>query len=61
LKVLSRTPQLNDEIYSELVAYAESEGYDVSKLKRTQQDEAGTDGNDVNDKGTWWLMSMFGK
>ena len=66
-KVLSRTPQLSDDIYSQLVAYAELEGYNVSKLKRTEQDEPGQqtlDGEEkdyVNDKGTWWLTSMFGK
>lgn len=67
-KVLSRTPELNEDIYKELLDHATNEGYDVSKLQRTAQlPGVGEDGNSSNaednsDKvGIWWLKSLFGK
>lgn len=35
LWILSRTPELSENIYQSLVAQAAQQGYDVSKLKRT--------------------------
>lgn len=43
LWVLSRTPQLNDDVYRQAVAIAESNGYDVQRLERTAQ-RGGGDG-----------------
>ncbi|KAH7415062.1 hypothetical protein KP509_14G025900 [Ceratopteris richardii] len=64
LWVLSRTPHLDEEIYSQMLAHAEKEGYDVSQLRKTPHDddsamESAKKGD--NDKGTWWLKSVLGK
>ncbi|MCO5601953.1 hypothetical protein L7F22_056080 [Adiantum nelumboides] len=66
LWVLSRTPQLSDDVYADLVAHAEKEGYDVSQLKKTVHDESDSSSLEEakkasNDKGTWWLKSVLGK
>lgn len=66
LWVLSRTPQLSEEVYSEILSHAEKEGYVVSQLHKTHHDEAGNADLEVeqkieNDKGTWWLKSVLGK
>jgi apolipoprotein D and lipocalin family protein len=37
LWILSRTPQMDDKLYSQLVEYAKSKGFDVSKLIKTLQ------------------------
>lgn len=65
-QVLSRTPQLSDEIYQSLLEYAQSEGYDVSKLHKTEQlegvGEASAESDENVDRaGLWWLKSLFGK
>jgi apolipoprotein D and lipocalin family protein len=68
LWVLSRTPELSEDLYKELLDHATNEGYDVSKLQKTAQlPGVGEDGNSSNaednsDKvGIWWLKSLFGK
>ncbi|XP_024401756.1 temperature-induced lipocalin-1 [Physcomitrium patens] len=66
LWVLSRTPELSDEIYNQLLEHATNEGYDVSKLHKTQQipeiGEEGTSNSENTDRaGVWWLKSLFGK
>ncbi|KAI5055860.1 hypothetical protein GOP47_0029381 [Adiantum capillus-veneris] len=67
LWVLSRTPQLSDDVYADLLAHAEKEGYDVSQVRKTIQDEAADSSNlEVakklsDDQGTWWLKSVLGK
>lgn len=65
LWVLSRTPQLSEDVYAELLAHAEKEGYDVSKLHKTVHDEDSSSAEEAKkaseDKGTWWLKSMLGK
>lgn len=66
LWVLSRTPQLSEEVYSEMMSHAEKEGYDISQLHKTHHDEAGDadlegEKKIENDKGTWWLKSVLGK
>lgn len=66
LQVLSRTPELSDEIYNQLLEHATNEGYDVSKLHKTQQipeiGEEGTSNSENTDRaGVWWLKSLFGK
>ena len=37
LWILNRTPQMNDKLYSQLVEYAKSKGFDVVKLIKTLQ------------------------
>ena len=37
LWILSRTPQMDDKLYSELVEYAKSKGFEVDKLIKTLQ------------------------
>ena len=37
LWILSRTPQMDDKLYSKLIEYVKSKGFDVSKLIRTLQ------------------------
>jgi len=37
LWILSRTPQMDDKLYSRLIEYAKSKGFDVDKLIRTIQ------------------------
>jgi apolipoprotein D and lipocalin family protein len=63
LQVLSRTPELSDEIYNQLLETAKSQGYDVSKLKKTPQPEGvATEDEDKTDKkGWWWLKAAVGK
>lgn len=40
LWILSRTPQMSDETYAQLVEKARAQGFDVKKLVRTRQSEA---------------------
>jgi len=37
LWILSRTPQMDEKLYSQLVEYAKSKGFDVNKLIKTLQ------------------------
>ena len=37
LWILSRTPQMDDKLYSQLIEYAKSKGFDVNKLIKTLQ------------------------
>jgi len=37
LWILSRTPQMNDKLYSQLLEYAKSKGFDVNKVIKTLQ------------------------
>lgn len=67
LWILSRTTELSEDIYKELVEQAKNEGYDVSKIHRTTHVE-GIGGEDTDDKNTpsdhlglWWLKSLVGK
>jgi apolipoprotein D and lipocalin family protein len=39
LWILSRTPQMNDELFSQLIEFAKSKGFDVGALIRTNQGE----------------------
>lgn len=41
LWILSRTPRIDDALYQELVAKARAQGFDVSRLARTPQPDAG--------------------
>jgi apolipoprotein D and lipocalin family protein len=40
LWILARTPRIDEALYAELVAKAQAEGFDVSRLARTPQPEA---------------------
>lgn len=68
LQVLSRTQELSEEIYKELLEHAMNEGYDVSKLQKTAQipgvgeGDNSSSSHEKSDKtGVWWLKSLFGK
>ncbi|CAM6095934.1 unnamed protein product [Calypogeia fissa] len=63
LWVLSRTTELSDEIYNQLMEKATSCGYDVSLLKKTPQPEgvATEDETNTDEKGSWWLKAAAGK
>jgi apolipoprotein D and lipocalin family protein len=37
LWILSRTPQMDDKLYSQLIEYVKSKGFDVNKLIKTLQ------------------------
>jgi apolipoprotein D and lipocalin family protein len=59
---LSRKPVIDEEDYNLLLEKAKENGYDVSKLKRTQQSESIPEADEAaNDKGIWWIKSLFGK
>jgi len=70
LWVLSRTPELSEDVYNELLDHATNEGYDVSRLQKTEQipgvgegeveTSVPADGN-TDKAGVWWLKSLFGK
>lgn len=70
LWVLSRTPELSEDVYKELLDHATNEGYDVSRLQKTEQipgvgegeveTSVPADGN-TDKAGVWWLKSLFGK
>lgn len=63
LWILSRRPHLEEEIYNMLVEKAKSEGYDVSKLKKTTQSDTPPEAevSPSDTKGIWWIKSIFGK
>lgn len=60
LWVLARKPEMSDELYSELLGIAEKQGYDVSKVKKTHHKGEG-EPEAANDRGGWWLRSLFQK
>lgn len=64
-QVLSRTPELSEDIYKELLEHATNEGYDVGRLQKTAQIPGvgeGESSEEESDKtGVWWLKSLFGK
>ncbi|KAL2322123.1 hypothetical protein Fmac_026502 [Flemingia macrophylla] len=63
LWILCRETHLDDAIYDQLVEIAAEQGYDVVKLHRTpQSDPPPADGEGPKDeKGFWWIKSLFGK
>lgn len=63
LQILSRSTQLDDEVYNQLVEKAKEVGYDVGKLHKTPQIEPPPEAAESpNDKvGLWWFKSLIGK
>ncbi|KAL9275598.1 Temperature-induced lipocalin-1-like protein [Drosera capensis] len=63
LWILSRTNELDEAIYDQLVQKAVDVGYDVSKLHKTPQTNPPPEGTEgpVDKKGIWWIKSLFGK
>ncbi|KAK7411604.1 hypothetical protein VNO78_03039 [Psophocarpus tetragonolobus] len=62
LWILSRTPHLDDALYNQLLQRAIDEGYDVSKLRKTPQNDPPPEEEGPQDsKGIWWIKSIFGK
>lgn len=60
---MSRTAQIEEETYKQLVEKAVEEGYDVSKLHKTPQSDTPPETNTAPDdtKGVWWFKSIFGR
>ncbi|EEF38844.1 temperature-induced lipocalin-1 [Ricinus communis] len=63
LWILCRRTHLDDEIYNQLVEKAKEEGYDVSKLHKTQQSDPPPEGEEgpKDTKGIWWIKSILGR
>ncbi|CAL5328048.1 unnamed protein product [Camellia sinensis] len=63
LWILCRENHLDEETYNQLVEKAKEEGYDVSKLKKTQHTNPPPEGEEgpKDTKGVWWIKSMLGK
>ncbi|WVZ19196.1 hypothetical protein V8G54_006518 [Vigna mungo] len=63
LKILCRQTHLDEEIYNQLVQKAKDEGYDVSKLRQTPQSDPPPEAEQgsQDNKGIWWIKSIFGK
>lgn len=61
LWVLSRTPQMDEQKYEELLAKAREQGYDTSKLKKTEHPGGVEEAAKDTDRGGWWLGALFGK
>lgn len=61
LWVLCREPHLSDDTYDRLLELAVTQGYDVSKLHKTEHPEGGDQESKDDKHGTWWLKSMLGK
>ncbi|CAD6342015.1 unnamed protein product [Miscanthus lutarioriparius] len=63
LWILCRKTSIDEEVYNQLVERAKEEGYDVSKLHRTPQDDPPpeSDAAPTDTKGVWWFKSLFGK
>lgn len=54
---------MEDEVYNQFVEKAKEGGYDVSKLRKTPQDDPPPESNDASrdTEGMWWFKSLFGK
>ncbi|XP_020209193.1 temperature-induced lipocalin-1 [Cajanus cajan] len=63
LWILCRKTHLEDEIYNQLLEKATTEKYDVSKLHKTPQSDPPPEGDEgpKDNKGIWWIKSLFGK
>jgi len=62
-KILCRQNHLDEEIYNQLLQKAKEEGYDVSKLHKTQHTNPPPEGEEgpKDTKGIWWIKSIIGK
>lgn len=61
-QVLCRQTHIDEEVYSMLMDKAKEEGYDTSKLRKTQQTDPPPEGDGpVDTKGIWWIKALFGK
>ncbi|KAI7998058.1 Temperature-induced lipocalin-1 [Camellia lanceoleosa] len=63
LWILCRENHLDEEIYNQVVEKAKEEGYDVSKLRKTQHTNPPPEGEEgpKDTKGVWWIKSMLEK
>ncbi|RDX71363.1 Temperature-induced lipocalin-1, partial [Mucuna pruriens] len=60
LWILSRKNHLDEETYNELVQRAKDEGYDVSKLHKTPQNNPPPEEEGPEDtKGVWWIKAKI--
>lgn len=64
LQILCRQKNMDDDTYNKLLEKATSEGYDVSKLEKTMHTnpppETEEEGS-KDDKGIWFINSLFGR
>ena len=63
LWVLCRQTHMDEETYSMLTEKAIEEGYDIKKLHKTPQSDPPPEEDDApkDNKGIWWIKSLFGK
>ena len=66
LWVLCRESRPDEETFNQLVEKAKAEGYDVSKLHKTAHSDTPPPdvegaGASSDDKGIWWIKSLFGR
>ncbi|MQL94195.1 hypothetical protein Taro_026847 [Colocasia esculenta] len=62
LWILCRQNHMDEEVYNQLVEKAKEVGYDVSKLHKTPHSPTPPEAEQApNDKGIWWIKSLFGK
>ncbi|KAL5698245.1 hypothetical protein ACHQM5_029310 [Ranunculus cassubicifolius] len=63
LWILCREPHLDEAVYNQLVQKATDEGYDVTKLHKTQQSDSPPEADETpkDTKGIWWIKSLFGR
>ncbi|KMZ73404.1 Outer membrane lipoprotein Blc [Zostera marina] len=62
LWILCREPHMDGEVYDMLVKKAVDSGYDVSNLRKTPHSDNPPESEGAQDnKGIWWLKSIFGK
>lgn len=61
--MLCRQTHLAEETYNILVEKAKEVGYDVNKLHKTPQSDPppSADAGANDNKGFWWIKSIFGK
>lgn len=59
--MLSRTPEMGDEVYSALLETAKGQGYDTTLLTKTEHVGEEPSSVSASDGGAWWLRALFGK
>lgn len=61
VQVLSRTPEMGEEVYSALLDTAKGQGYDTSLLQKTEHRAEEASSVSASDGGAWWLRALYGK
>ncbi|GLJ08233.1 hypothetical protein SUGI_0084570 [Cryptomeria japonica] len=60
LWILSREPELDEEIYNQLLDKAREQGYNVDLLHKTTHTQIPEE-ETPQDKGVWWFKALLGK